>query len=89
MGARGAAPDWMEWQANYAAGAMLMPAARMRALVPQSVWQRAAGPVLRRLSAEFAVSQQAATIRLQQLGLLSVRPPAVARSPVPRLGRSS
>src|SRR5205085_6765929 len=44
-----AATDWMEWQANYVAGALLMPAVQMTLVLgrPQAEWTRASrGPLL-------------------------------------------
>jgi IrrE N-terminal-like domain len=98
-GARGYAPtcrgtDWMEWQAGYAGGALLLPAGAVRELVGAAprVWARsaAAGALIRRVQAGFDVSSEAARVRLLQLGQLSERPPLVARAPLPRgLGRAA
>jgi hypothetical protein len=83
-----AAVDWMEWQAGYASGALLMPAAALRELVGEAtpVWARspAVWPLIRRVQAAFDVSSDAARVRLLQLGYLRQRPLAVARAPWPR-----
>jgi len=80
------ASDWMEWQANYCAGALLMPAAALLADAAEPVWERSARvqALIRQTAQRFEVSAQAAGIRLRQLGRLSARPPHVARAPVPR-----
>lgn len=77
--------DWMEWQANYCASALLVPASAMPA-VPEPVWERsaAARALLRDVQTRFDVSAQLATIRLRQLGHLTARPRAIVRAPVPR-----
>lgn len=73
--------DWMEWQAGYVCGAVLMPAAatrqRLSALLPA---QNSEEPVLvgtgldriavRIVKMAFAVSAEAARIRLLKLGIL-------------------
>ncbi len=87
-GPRGVATDWMEWQANYCAGALLMPASAVREAfgAPEGEWQRSArGRALARSTqAHFEVSAPAAIVRLGQLGYLGERPRQVVRSPVPR-----
>jgi hypothetical protein len=82
--------DWMEWQAGYASGAMLMPASALRerfASPPHAAapWVRspAARPRIRAVQDDFDVSAEAARVRLLQLGLLAQRPVAVVRSPLP------
>jgi hypothetical protein len=80
-----AAVDWMEWQASYAAGALLMPASRLRALVdacrpsrlgrPPAIRESLANNLQQRTSEAFLVSTDAARVRLTQLGYLSDRPP--------------
>lgn len=80
--------DWMEWQANYAAGALLMPLERLTRTLgrAEAVWVRSSqgrdriGLVQR----TFDVSSQAAGVRLFQLGYLSQRPTTILRSPIPR-----
>ncbi|HEY1292146.1 MAG TPA: ImmA/IrrE family metallo-endopeptidase [Chloroflexota bacterium] len=82
---RARAVDWMEWQANYCAGALLVPASEVCA-PPEPVWERSitGRALIRAVQERFEVSAQVATIRLRQLGRLSERPLYVARSPVPR-----
>jgi hypothetical protein len=72
--------DWMEWQAGYACGALLMPASILRGLVLRYFEQRSiyaghvrAGshiaPELERgISKKFYVSREAARVRLRKLG---------------------
>jgi Zn-dependent peptidase ImmA (M78 family) len=81
------ATDWMEWQANYASGALLMPADALSALFPaDGAWLRSeAGRArVRQVQKAFAVSAPAASLRLLQLGYLSQRPRLIVRSPTPR-----
>lgn len=77
--------DWMEWQANYCAGALLIPAAAV-ASMPDPVWERsaAARTLVREVQTRFEVSAQLATIRLRQLGYFTARPRRIARAPIPR-----
>lgn len=74
--------DWMEWQAGYASGALLMPRMALRALAcPSSEDVTAAGRaatgdgysdhVARRVKEHFLVSEAAAQVRLRQLGYLA------------------
>jgi hypothetical protein len=68
----------MEWQASYAAGALLMPISRLAALVtaclpadppsPLPVDQPAGRNLQQRTSEAFMVSPDAAAVRLAQLG---------------------
>jgi len=76
--------DWMEWQANYAAGALLMPASAI--VHDEHVWVRSfeGRRRIERVHTTFDVSMEAARVRLQQLGQLSQRPTRVLRAPVPR-----
>lgn len=73
--------DWMEWQASYASGALLMPQTQMGALV--AAFQSSAGraghvqlgtddalELVRQVQRTFAVSQEAARMRLGKLGYL-------------------
>ena len=80
--------DWMEWQANYAAGALLIPigALAQPAGPHAAAWaQSAAGRErVRRVQRTFDVSAQAASVRLFQLGYLTQRPTTILRSPIPR-----
>jgi hypothetical protein len=70
--------DWMEWQAGYASGALLMPATRMAAVV--TAFQRQAGRVgplgenaahadelVVEVQRSFQVSEEAARVRLSVL----------------------
>lgn len=73
--------DWMEWQAGYVSGALLMPVTSLKELVHArfTEWgvfgdadtSSAEGASLIRQTAErFDVSQDAARVRLAQLGFL-------------------
>jgi hypothetical protein len=72
--------DWMEWQAGYAAGALLMPLSRIGLVTRACLGPGADFPLPRdsakatdlaqRLSEAFAVSRDAAGVRLAQLGYL-------------------
>ncbi|MBV8714807.1 MAG: ImmA/IrrE family metallo-endopeptidase [Chloroflexi bacterium] len=79
------ASDWMEWQANYCAGALLIPAVAI-ADAQAPVWERSSAgrALIRSVQSDFEVSAQAATIRLRQLGRLSDRPAYIVRAPLPR-----
>ena len=79
---RGAQSDWMEWQAGYVSGALLMPVASLKELghaksmgwgTYGSVYRESSkGDELMRLTAgRFDVSRDAAPVRLEQLGLLT------------------
>lgn len=74
--------DWMEWQAAYIGGALLMPRAPVRLLVREITVREAGDQVLDadsdlgqatilRVTKRCQVSQQAARVRLVKLGLLS------------------
>jgi hypothetical protein len=88
-GTRQIAPvnDWMEWQANYLAGALLIPMARVKDELgsPVGEWTRSSRgrALVQETQRAFEVSAPAASVRLLQLGYLSARPKAVARAPVP------
>jgi hypothetical protein len=76
------AVDWMEWQASYASGAMLMPVSSLRDLAGRILaghkhsWVSAgsdkAGELVSRAAEEFDVSGEAARVRLTKLGILQV-----------------
>jgi hypothetical protein len=79
--------DWMEWQAGYACGAILMPASRVKAVADD--YRTGAdiyGPVpaatdhgramIERLVENFQVSRDAARVRLSVLGVLGAAPAA-------------
>jgi Zn-dependent peptidase ImmA (M78 family) len=74
--------DWMEWQAGYISGAILMPAVSIRALVkeycepnglfgPVNIATEHAQCLIQSVKVEYQVSEEAARIRLQALRLLS------------------
>ena len=80
----GTAPekDWMEWQADHIAGALLMPrsyvldwageiAMRQGRNLPLDVDSDLGQAVIERLKRRCQVSEQAARMRLRRLGLLS------------------
>ena len=71
--------DWMEWQAGYAGGALLMPLTPLRDLVAGAFTEWGEAPtvelgsshylsIVDRVSATFAVSGDAAGVRLKKLG---------------------
>ncbi len=71
--------DWMEWQAKYVSGAILMPVTAVKQAVldycrrwgtssPISTKTGHAGDLTHAIAKAFAVSEDAAKIRLQQLG---------------------
>ncbi len=73
--------DWLEWQAGYASGALLMPATRLARVVRDARLEfgiygasPAGSPegrtLVGRVSRVFAVSRDAARVRLQKLGYL-------------------
>ena len=82
---RGPGIDWMEWQAGYVSGAILMPITRLQGLVQMAfdAWG-AFGSVptasvkgadlIARVAGQFGVSNDAARVRLAQLGYLTDRP---------------
>jgi len=67
--------DWMEWQARYASGAILMPVSRVRKFANPGPALGAETPEARELitllAGAFRVSEDAARVRLSQLGYLS------------------
>jgi uncharacterized protein DUF955 len=72
--------DWMEWQAGYASGALLMPLSRVKEIATDLLREDTEhGPkVLSRdvamiaaVAEAFQVSKDAARVRLSQLGILS------------------
>jgi Zn-dependent peptidase ImmA (M78 family) len=74
--------DWMEWQAGYISGAILMPASSIRALVkeycepnglfgPVNIATEHAQCLIQSVKVEYQVSEEAARIRLLALRLLS------------------
>lgn len=78
--------DWMEWQAGYVSGAILMPVTALRRLVGDhcgrkglhgeiAVSSEAARAIIGLVSDAFAVSEEAARVRLIKLGLLTTGAP--------------
>ena len=73
--------DWLEWQAGFVAGALLMPITRLRQLAATtlsevgavSIDSTAAQSLIRRVMRTFQVSRAAAEVRLQQAGLVTPR----------------
>ncbi len=77
--------DWMEWQAGYVSGAILMPITRLKQLVHATfdAWG-AFGAIptasvkgtalIARVAGQFEVSNDAARVRLAQLGYLTGGP---------------
>jgi hypothetical protein len=75
--------DWMEWQAGFACGALLMPATALRKTVRQfleeqqvsvgrfDVRSKEAKALVAIVSATYSVSREAARVRLLQRGTLS------------------
>ena len=71
--------DWMEWQAGYAGGALLMPITPLREVVETALYGWRAGRMVRpgtdhhaelveRVAGAFGVSRDAAGVRLMKLG---------------------
>lgn len=74
--------DWMEWQAGYISGALLMPATPVRRLVSDYCRPRElhgdihvstehAAQLIELVMTQFAVSEEAARIRLLKLNLIT------------------
>jgi hypothetical protein len=79
--------DWMEWQAGYACGALLMPASHVKAAVddyrkdadiygPVPAATEHGGAMIEQLVENFQVSRDAARVRLSVLGVLGAAPAA-------------
>ena len=75
--------DWMEWQASYVCGALLMPLSFVRNLVQTSVpdWNGRdripadspqAGGLIIRVAQVFDISPDAAQVRLLKTGILQI-----------------
>jgi hypothetical protein len=73
--------DWMEWQAGYVCGALLMPASNLRRVVagyqeahklfgPLATGSAHAAALIARIRQEFQVSADCARVRLLQLNFL-------------------
>lgn len=78
--------DWLEWQAGYFSGALLMPATTLARLAegvlagyatrpPVEEGTPAAAALIRRVQAAFDVSREAARVRLHQRGYLALPAP--------------
>ena len=74
--------DWMEWQAGYVSGAILMPVSRVKGLVQEisNAWGNFGGmpststqgaDLVAVVGQRFVVSTDAARVRLSQLGYLT------------------
>jgi Zn-dependent peptidase ImmA (M78 family) len=74
--------DWLEWQAGYASGALLMPVSRLKEITHASLreWglysnvsttSDESRKLIERIATAFSVSSEAARVRLSQLGYLS------------------
>ena len=79
--------DWMEWQAGYVSGAMLMPISRFTELIQEAfnAWGTFGGipstsaqgaDLVAVVAHQFGVSTDAARVRLSQLGYLTDGPSA-------------
>jgi hypothetical protein len=79
---RSTTTDWMEWQAGYVSGALLMPRSRVKLLVeafvkdanaklPLDLESEDTSELKQRMSVAFDVSSEAAGVRLLKLGHLS------------------
>ena|SRR2546426_5404262 len=74
--------DWMEWQAGYCCGALLMPITNMKRTIHDFMLRQGTGPfpiglstpgaeaLIGCVASEFGVSRQAARVRLTQIGVL-------------------
>jgi IrrE N-terminal-like domain len=65
--------DWMEWQAGYVSGAILMPESAVRATAKE-VKSGDIGALLGAVIGRFQVSEDAARVRVSKLGLLADQP---------------
>ena len=83
----GSGADWMEWQAGYVSGAILMPISQITELVQEAcnAWETYGGvqttsiqgaDIVARVAGRFDVSTDAARVRLSQLGYLMDGSPA-------------
>lgn len=77
-----AVSDWMEWQAGHICGAILMPVGPLRRLfqmyleqynlyAPLSLSTPAARELIVQVTSQFAVSQDAARVRLTKMGYMT------------------
>ncbi|MEO8754637.1 MAG: ImmA/IrrE family metallo-endopeptidase [Casimicrobiaceae bacterium] len=82
----GGSPDWMEWQAGFACGALLMPRTELLRVVKAfreaedkkftdiGVNSDAGKRLIQRVMADFQVSQDAARVRLEQRKVITKNP---------------
>lgn len=75
--------DWMEWQAGYCCGALLMPISDLRSTCHEFMMRQGTGPfpinqvapeaeaLIQCIASEYEVSRDAARVRLIQMGRLS------------------
>ena len=86
----GSRADWMEWQAGYVSGAILMPVGRLTGLVREAFdkWgtvgtiqagSARCADLIAEVSQQFDVSHEAARVRLSQLGYLTDGPEGRSR----------
>jgi hypothetical protein len=82
VGPTSSVTDWMEWQANYSAGALLMPTTHVTQLVDriEAEWVSLSSPharrdLIRQMQRCFGVSPTAARIRLSQVAQSKPPPP--------------
>ena len=79
--------DWMEWQAGYAGGGLLMPISPLREIVESSLSEWGVGKFVRspsdhyselveRIAKTFSVSKDAAGVRITKLGYVAPASPA-------------
>lgn len=83
---RAPASDWAEWQAGYVSGVLLMPVSALREVIqrvlereqvlrgPFPVCSPAGQGLMREVMAAFAVSAEAARVRLLRRGVLTEEP---------------
>ncbi|MEK7353226.1 MAG: hypothetical protein AABZ77_01805 [Chloroflexota bacterium] len=73
--------DWMEWQASYVSGAILMPLSPLRRVIRPDIGEgdslnwlssdsASAGELIAKVSTAFDVSPETARVRLEKLGFL-------------------
>jgi hypothetical protein len=82
----GGSVDWMEWQAGFASGALLMPASQLTRVVSAfrdsenlkysdiGVESGAGTRLINRVMGEFQVSRDAARVRMEQRKTLTRNP---------------
>lgn len=83
-------PSWMEWQASYACGALLMPHTALHILLnagrpaydPEIAELADVHVSIQAVQNRFFVSESAARVRLRQIGLPTARGPPMAYPPL-------